>query len=134
MMFKSRSARPSSTVPALFSFFISPDERDDVNPDELSRALSALAERVGRLRPSSHDPESYHVERDEIRAELKRLAGEVRASRIETRAPKGKFTAGAIRVDGRGIAVERRGDRRRTEPRARASDSPFARSVHEPNR
>ena len=43
------------------------DERKDL-------LLADLAHRVDRLRPSHHDPEAFHIEKDEIAAELRRLA------------------------------------------------------------
>lgn len=52
-------------------------------PDEAPRRptvapeLDALADRVGRLRPSHRDPEAFHVEKSEIERELRRLARRV---------------------------------------------------------
>ena len=37
-------------------------------------ALDALADRIRRLRPSHRDPEHFHVEKDAIEKELRRLA------------------------------------------------------------
>jgi hypothetical protein len=37
-------------------------------------ALEALAERVRRLSPDRRDPERFHIEKDELAAELRRMA------------------------------------------------------------
>lgn len=39
-----------------------------------AEVLADLARRVARLRPSHRDPEWFHAEKDEIAAELRRLA------------------------------------------------------------
>lgn len=44
--------------------------------------LEALAHRVVRLSPDRHDPERFHLEKDEVAAELRRLC---RLFRIEPR-------------------------------------------------
>lgn len=43
--------------------------------------LDALADRVGRLRPSHRDPEAFHVEKSEIERALRRLARGTGATR-----------------------------------------------------
>lgn len=55
--------------------------RSSRDPDErprgslaLSPEIEAIADRVRRLLPSRHDPERFHVEKDEIERELRRLA------------------------------------------------------------
>ena len=40
----------------------------------LSELPFAIADRVGRLRPSHRDPQAFHVEKDAIERELRRLA------------------------------------------------------------
>jgi hypothetical protein len=87
-----------------------------VTADELAARLAVLADRVDRLRPSNHDPEAYFIERDQIRATLKKLAADIAPSRVGVAAERGKFTAGAIRVDGVRVSVERRGHRARRGP------------------
>ena len=42
---------------------------------DLAIGLAELARRVDRLRLSHRDPEAFHVEKSEIAAELRRLAG-----------------------------------------------------------
>ena len=81
--------------------------------DDPAARLAVLANRVERLRPSSHDPEAYHVERDAIFRELRKLAGELATKRIDIPTPRGKFTAGSIEDNGRRVGVERRGQRAR---------------------
>ena len=49
------------------------DERRS-GPPSLSPEIEAIADRVRRLLPSRHDPERFHVEKDEIERELRRLA------------------------------------------------------------
>lgn len=44
----------------------------------LTDRLDDLAFRVRRLAPSHRDPEHYHVEKNEIERELRRLAQEAR--------------------------------------------------------
>ena len=87
-----------------------------------ARALRALADRVERLKPLASDPEAFFVERDEIRAELGRLAKRLLAGRVDPpRAPLERFSAGTIAAaNGRRIACEVRGARRRSQkPEAR---------------
>ena len=81
--------------------------------DRLGERLLALAHRLDRLRPQSHDPEAYFVERDDIRRALMREAERLDA-RATLAAARGRFTAGAVVVEGRRVQVERRGERART--------------------
>ncbi len=85
---------------------------------DLARKLDELADRVARIQPLNEKPESYFVERDEIRAELRKLAASLSARPADARAPRGRFTAGSIEADGRRIAVERRGHRKPRLPTA----------------
>nr|WP_137830900.1 hypothetical protein [Methylobacterium sp. L1A1] len=50
-----------------------PDRAEPRGPT-VAPELDALADRVGRLRPSHRDPEAFHVEKDEIERALRRLA------------------------------------------------------------
>ena len=45
-------------------------------PSDIRSALRDLANRIDRLAPDSRDPERFHVEKDEIAHELRRLARE----------------------------------------------------------
>jgi len=49
-------------------------EQQPQKPRPLSPEIEAIADRVRRLLPSRHDPERFHVEKDEIERELRRLA------------------------------------------------------------
>lgn len=49
-------------------------ERDERRRPTVAPELDALADRLGRLRPSHRDPEAFHVEKSEIEHELRRLA------------------------------------------------------------
>lgn len=40
--------------------------------------IDQLADRVRRLSPCRHNPEAFHLDKDEIERELRRLAKEVR--------------------------------------------------------
>ena len=74
----------------------------------LGRRLVALADRLDRLRPQSHDPEAYHLERDEIRQALLREA-QALGARVAAPVERGRFETGVLRRDGRAILIERRG-------------------------
>ena len=73
---------------------------------QLGRELCDLAFRVDRLSPSNHYPETFFVERDEIRAELRRIAAECDPRPRLAPNPRSKFNAGPTCVDGRVVRVE----------------------------
>ena len=82
--------------------------------DRLAERLLALADRIERLKPLNHDPDAYFVEKDEIRRTLMREAETLGARRPDP-APRGRFEAGAVAVQGRMVRAEVRRARR---PRA----------------
>lgn len=78
---------------------------------DLAGRLLDLADRVGKLAPDRRDPEHFHIERDEVRKELRRLAGELDPRRAGN-APRGRFNAGAVIIEGRLVRAELRRARR----------------------
>jgi hypothetical protein len=48
-----------------------------LRPSEQRAALDRLAQAVRNLSPCRHDPERFHIEKDAISAELRRLALEI---------------------------------------------------------
>ena len=79
-----------------------------MNPEELSKALQALARRIERLTPLNHDPERYFVERDDIRAELEKLASRLTSREVERVNPRAKYADGDVYVAGRRVSVSKR--------------------------
>ena len=82
-----------------------------MKPDELAHVLRDLAERVERLRPLNHDPELYFVSRDEIRADMQKLADSLSPRRPPFQNPKAVFVGSDAYVAGRRVVVCRRGSR-----------------------
>ncbi len=73
--------------------------------ERVCRDLVRLAGRVDRLRPDRRDPERFFVDRDEIRCELEKLAGELSPSAIKRSNPRVPFVAGDVFLRGRVIKV-----------------------------
>ena len=77
-----------------------------MTPAETARALSDLANRVGRLKPLNHDPEAFFVDRSEIEAELVRLARKLQpVAAPGSSRPRETFAEGLIPLKGRLIAA-----------------------------
>ena len=73
-----------------------------MTPAETARALFDLADRVGRLKPLSHDPEAFFDDRSEIEAELVRLARKPEPGpQRESPRPRETFAEGLIPFKGR---------------------------------
>jgi hypothetical protein len=72
----------------------------DRSRDELGQRLRALAQRLDRLRLLNHDPEFFHIERDEIRHALMCEADALSKSAVALN-PRGRFETGALRIGGR---------------------------------
>jgi len=82
-----------------------------LTPAETARALFGLADRVGRLKPLSRDPEAFFVDRSEIEAELVRVARKIQPGpQRESPRPRETFAEGLIPLKGRLIpaSVRRR--------------------------
>jgi hypothetical protein len=49
-----------------------------MSPAEIDKDLGDIAMRLGYLKPSSHDPESYHIEKSELLRDLGKLRENIR--------------------------------------------------------
>ena len=54
------------------------DRLRPMTPIEIYDQLGSIAERLGWLKPSSHDPEKYHVDKSELLRDIGRLREHVR--------------------------------------------------------
>ena len=74
---------------------------------DLAEELRALCGRVRRLMPLSSNPEAFHIEKDQVCADLARLARKLDPSR--ERPQTGRIeTVEQVRVNGRLVTVQHR--------------------------
>jgi hypothetical protein len=55
-----------------------PSRPRPMTPAEIDSDLADIAQRLGWLKPSSHDPEKYHVDKSELLRDLGKLRERVR--------------------------------------------------------
>jgi hypothetical protein len=86
-------------------------------PEKAAKTCVAIADRLERLRPSSHDPEKYFSDKSEIVGDLVALARELAPARSNPRKPPDSiFRSGEVlSAKGRRIVAETRGGRRVAE-------------------
>jgi hypothetical protein len=87
---------------------------EPISAAEAAARLRGLADRVGRLKPMSSDPEKFHVDKSEIESELVKLARRLDPRpAAERRPPDSRFTPGEIEVGGRRVTASVRRGRAR---------------------